>query len=77
MYKVRNIRAAFGQSNALGTSDSGWTCATAYIQGICSGLEWEFQLEPELVAWVRQPWSGAPEADFRPSHISALRIHVT
>ena len=59
MYRVSNIRVVFGQSDALGPSDSGWTCATAYIQGICSGLEWEFQLEPELVAWVRQPWSGA------------------
>ena len=42
MYKVRNIRAAFGQSNALGTSDTGCAYATASILGICSGLEWEF-----------------------------------
>ena len=59
MYKVSNIRVVFGQSDALGPSHSGWTCATTYIQGICSGLEWEFQLEPELVAWARRPWIGA------------------
>ena len=55
MYKSSQPQVAFGQSAAPGSSDNEWTCATAFIQGICPGLEWEFQLEPVLVAWGRRP----------------------
>ena len=61
MYKVRNIRAAFGQSDAVGQSDNEWLAPPAYIQGICSGLECEFQFKPELVAWDADhgAWPGS------------------
>ena len=77
MYKVRNIRAAFGQSSASGSSDNEWTCATAYIYKE-SVPAWN-----ENSSWNRN-WSrgdtdhSSGTGNGLPlSHMPTLRIHVT
>ena len=58
MYKSSQPQVAFGQSAAPGISDNEWLAPPAYIQGICSGLECEFQFKPELVAWDADHGAG-------------------
>ena len=76
MYKSSQPQVAFGQSAAPGSSDNEWTCATAFIQGICPA--WNGNS-----SWNRC-WSRG-DADHSNgtgnghplSHVPTLRIHVT
>ena len=72
MYKSSQPQVAFGQSAAPGISDNEWTCATAFIQGICPA--WNVNC-----SWTRGDADHSSETgNGHPlSHVPTLRIHVT